>query len=293
MAAALDMKAVCASLVSILHRGDPFSKLEAARALCNMTVKDDHLSAVAAAGAIPPLVVLLRSGDDSVKLLAAKVLQNLARGVWEIRNSIGAAGAVPALIEVVNSGDDSSKKHAAHALANLAWHHDGNTLSVASAIVPLVQLLRDGSDDAKEAAAQALSNLAWFSENHVAIAVAGAIPLLVAAETGSHAGAILKKNAAFALNNLTCGNIDNTIAVIEARGAKALVRITRPGVTFFATYNPGGPSQMKLFARNKELTARELAKRRVVMIRKILEHALPPEIAASVVAPFLGRWGAS
>ncbi|EGB03483.1 hypothetical protein AURANDRAFT_7369, partial [Aureococcus anophagefferens] len=91
--------------------------------------------AVAAAGAIPPLVVLLRSGDDSVKLLAAKVLQNLARGVWEIRNSIGAAGAVPALIEVVNSGDDSSKKHAAHALANLAWHHDGNTLSVASAIV--------------------------------------------------------------------------------------------------------------------------------------------------------------
>ena len=42
-----------------------------------------------------------------------------------------------------------------------------------------------------------------------------------------------------------------------------------------------------------ERVARLLAARRSVIIRKILEAALPAEIAASVVAPFLDHWCSS
>ena len=295
MAAALDMEKICAPLVRILQRGDSFSKSQAVRALCDITMTSDGQAAAVAAGAIPPLVMLLRSDEDSVERVATAVLQHLTCASKEVRDSIAAAGAVPALIEIVNSGSERSKEHAAHALANLAWNHYGSTVS----IVPFVQLLRDGSDDAKEAAALGLRNLCGGStesaqhqlqsDNRVAIAAAGAIPLLVAVETGSHAGA--KEQAAAALHNLGIGNADNQVAIAKARGAEALVRIARRGRIELrwkgrvVSYLPS--------AGASERVARLLAKRRDAIIRKILEAALPAEIATYVVAPFLGRWGGS
>ena len=290
-------------LVALVEGGDYCDKLDAVRALTKLMHGDDTMKfAIIHAGAIRPVVVLLRSDDDLANQMAAGLLQILAHGTAMktqsrlitqtrlIQDAVVAAGAVPALIEILKTGSECSKARAAGTLGNLASNHNDNKgLIAAAGIVPLLDLLRDGSDSCKNSAAMALRNLSTLSDNRVAIAAAGAIPLLVAAETGSHAGA--KKHAAVALHNLGFDNVDNQVAIAKARGAEALVRIARRGMIEtpiawpYISYLPS--------AGASERVARLLAARRSVIIRKILEAALPPEIAASVVAPFLGRWGAS
>ena len=284
-------------LVALVEGGDYCDKLDAVQALTNLMHRDDTMKfAILSAGCIRPVVMLLRSDNDLANQKAAGLLQILAHGTAIktqtrlIQDAVVAAGAVPALIEILKTGSECSKARAAGTLGNLASNHNDNKgLIAAAGIVPLLDLLRDGSDSCKNSAAMALRNLSTLSDNRVAIAAAGAIPLLVAAETGSHAGA--KKHAAVALHNLGFDNVDNQVAIAKARGAEALVRIARRGMIEtpiawpYISYLPS--------AGASERVARLLAARRSVIIRKILEAALPPEIAASVVAPFLGRWGAS
>ena len=292
-------------LVALVEGGDRSVKLNALLTLTNLAQEDDLTNAVFVAGAIRPLVVLLRSDDDDANKMAASLLKTLAYArtygtaieaqLRVIKDVAVAAGAVPALIKIVKTGSGLSKEQAALALSNLAFHdnqvhHDNQVLVAADGVVPLLDLLRDGNDSCKNSAAMALRNLSlWLSDNRVAIAAAGAIPLLVAAETGSHAGA--ENHAAVALHNLGIGNADNQVAIAKARGAEALVRIARRGRIELPwqgrvlSYLPS--------AGARERVARLLAARRSVIICKILEDALPPEIAASVVAPFLGRWGGS
>ena len=303
--AAIKAAGAISPLVALLEDEWPSdsTKVHAATVLTELWHRNHNRRDAIDESAIRPLVMLLQSENDSVDKVAAVATMALrslayggmsftAHGVREMRDSIAAAGAIPALVDVVKNGSDRSKKHAASALWTLAVHHEGNkALIAASAIVPLVQLLRDGSDDAKKAAARTLSQLAVDvvdAENRVAIAAAGAIPLLVAAETGSHAGA--KKWATAMLVALGIKNEDNEVAIAEARGIEALVQIARRGKIEFTfrsviSYLPS--------AGARERVARLLAARRGVIIRKILEAALPAEIAASVVAPFLDHWCSS
>ena len=285
-------------LVALVEGGDYHAKLTAVEALTNLMLGEDTVRvAVFSAGCIRPVVVLLQSDDDLANQKAAKLLRKLAYGTAIetqfrlIKDAAVAAGAAAALVEIVKTGSGRSKAQAALALTNLAWeHNDNKVLIAADGLVPLLDLLRDGNDSCKKATATALRNLSTrLSDNRVAIAAAGAIPLLVAVETGSHAGA--KEQATAALHDLGYDNVDNQVAIAKARGAEALVRIARRGRIELPwqgrvlSYLPS--------AGASERVARLLAKRRVVMIRKILEDALLPEIATYVVAPFLGRWGGS
>jgi len=78
---------------------------------------DAIVSAIAAAGAIEPLVALVRDGDAEGKAIAAAALWYLAAGDNAMKAAIAAAGAIEPL---VRDGDAPGKARAAAALQSLA-----------------------------------------------------------------------------------------------------------------------------------------------------------------------------
>jgi hypothetical protein len=119
-------------------------------------------TAVVAAGALPPLVELLRSGSDDGKGYAAGALGMLADGNVDIMPVIVAVGALPPLVVMLSSGsEDGSKLYAVRALGVLAGGNVGIAAAVVAAggIPPLVELLHSGSDEGKRHAWMALASL--------------------------------------------------------------------------------------------------------------------------------------
>jgi hypothetical protein len=100
----------------------------AADALYSMSREGGHeaRAAIAAAGAIPALVQLLRPGPGPVALLsfvqraAANVLCNLAAEHTPNQSAIAAAGAVPLLVQLQGRLDGSVRAAATAALLHLA-----------------------------------------------------------------------------------------------------------------------------------------------------------------------------
>ena len=76
--------------------------------------------AIIAAGAVPPLVALLRSELPAVQRPAAGALWNLAVGSQHSKEAIIAAGAVPPLVALLRSDQSVVRREAAGALQNLA-----------------------------------------------------------------------------------------------------------------------------------------------------------------------------
>ena len=136
-------------------------------------------SALVLAGAVEPLVQLLRSpGSD-----AADAARALARLSMNNAVEVGADGAIPRLVEMLRLGDDERKWSAAMALRNIASDGESLQAAVASAgaIPPLVELLRGGGDGsnssarAKKHAARALLHLMGSVDMIKSIVRAGAI----------------------------------------------------------------------------------------------------------------------
>ena len=98
-------------------------KQHAARALTSLAADDaDHLVAIAAAGAIPPLVALMRDGTSSQKVSATMALRTLARNNAN-RAKIEVEGAVTPHYDTVQprrsqqGADDSAWGYARRLLA--------------------------------------------------------------------------------------------------------------------------------------------------------------------------------
>jgi hypothetical protein len=119
--------------------------------------------AIASAGAIPALVLLLGSGSTAdVRAEAAGVLSDLAVKNAQQKSAIANAGAIPALVHLLQPESSSEMQEAAAlALSHLAANMAQNSADIADAgvIVDLVRLLRPGVSTVQEAA-RALGNLA-------------------------------------------------------------------------------------------------------------------------------------
>ena len=96
------------------------------------------------AGAIVPLVELLRSGSADAKEQAAAALANLAVNDAN-KAAIVEAGGIAPLIELVRSGSAERQGERGGALWNLTVN-DANKVAIAEAgaIAPLVALVRRG-----------------------------------------------------------------------------------------------------------------------------------------------------
>lgn len=92
----------------------------AANALQSLALNDDNRSAIAAAGAIAPLIELLQVGGAAGKANAATALLNLSGKSTENKKAIAAAGGLKPLIDLYNDGSPGAQKRAAAALKSLA-----------------------------------------------------------------------------------------------------------------------------------------------------------------------------
>ncbi|KAG1675581.1 hypothetical protein FOA52_014169 [Chlamydomonas sp. UWO 241] len=138
----------------------------------------DNVATIAAAGAIPSLVQLLKATSAAeVQLSAAGALHNLAQNA-DNQVMIAAAGSIPPLVQLLGTISPSGvQRNAAATLMILSADADNQvTIAAAGAIPPLVLLLRPGSDDLlKEVATRALETLGHSNtKNRAAVAVAGA-----------------------------------------------------------------------------------------------------------------------
>lgn len=161
--------------------GEGRTAMRAATALKHEAMKGrDHSSAIAAAGAIPPLVALL--GPDSPAELqdeAAAALRALCLGSDENRSDVLAAGAVPPLVALLSSESAETQEQAAGLLASLAMNGEtAAAIVTASGLRPLIRLCAERRCGVQFEAASALRNLAAHSPLHHAIIEAGATPVL-------------------------------------------------------------------------------------------------------------------
>ena len=132
--------------VRVLREGDDASKAAAAEALHVLARNNANSVLIAAAGAIPPLVELLRDGSADAKRWAARALGCIAYYDDANKVLIAEAGAIPPLVELLRDGSADAKWWAAWALFSLARNNDANAVAVAVAIGfdAVVELARDG-----------------------------------------------------------------------------------------------------------------------------------------------------
>lgn len=188
----------------------------------------DNQVAIARAGAVGPLVLLLADEDAEVQEAAAAVLGNLASNNARYRATVAKAGAIRPLIEILKRDKLGARVVAARALWALATASVENQVAMAEAgaVEPLVGMLRDHVARVRVAAAAALCGLAVdHPENQVAIARAGAIPPLVGLLRETAEGA--RVAAAAALRNLAIANPENQASLVQAGVIKPLVELLR------------------------------------------------------------------
>lgn len=231
------MAKVIAAHVQALHSDDAETHVAAAKALQRLANSDD-ITRIAAAGAIPPLVHLLRNGPASSKKYAAAALWNIAADVKGINQEVvAAAGAIAPLVELLLNGDDSTsdKEDAAGALATIVNNQKTEAadairieVAAAGAIPLLVEVEQSGGDRAKKQAKRALKNLAVANpQNVVAIAQARGGVEALAVLANDDSDEIVRKTAVLALADLAADPVPTDFNCVACQDARRSV-VTLP-----------------------------------------------------------------
>jgi vacuolar protein 8 len=157
------------------------SPSDTARVLASIRLGQDRTGVMVEAGALVPLVSLLRCPTGNVAANAAGALWSCL-GV-EVDNELAVvdAGAIPLLVKLLQSEKDLEAENAAIVLWNLACNAEIREAIVAAGAIPfLVRML--GSTGGLEAdnAAGALTNLVATDAACAAVVDNGGIPLLAA-----------------------------------------------------------------------------------------------------------------
>ena len=232
-------------LVQMLSLGG-FSdaRAEAAGALGNLAFNrhwaGDAQVAIVKAGAIQPLVDLLKEEHHRAQRKAAVAVAHVVAGIREHQDSVRHAGGVECLVALLgDSTREDVQAYGAAALAEMACDNVENQTAIAAAdgLPRTVRLLQEANTErAVEAASSALRHFAArHSANQITIAaVGGILPLVLKLGTGNET---VREETTEALANLAEGNADNeaTIATLlvkllynrstAARGAHAIAKL--------------------------------------------------------------------
>jgi HEAT repeat protein len=136
-------------------------------ALRNLATRNEESKArIADAGALPPLVALLRSRSAGVQRQAAWALRCLAVSSEARQTRIADAGALPPLVALLRSGSAGVQRQAVLTMWALATGSEELKARIADegALPPLVALLRARHADTPNHAFLALGDLATGSE---------------------------------------------------------------------------------------------------------------------------------
>merc|ERR1719329_1719349 len=154
--------AAVAALVAVLSDASLERRSLAAGAVGDLAAQSAEARiALINAGALPPLVVMLRSSQCGCACAAAALRNLAARCCPDSASAFSAAGAVPALVSLLREGCAAARGHAAGALSNLCSSTRCKISIVAAGAVPLfAAAIRGDSVECKTLAAAALQNLA-------------------------------------------------------------------------------------------------------------------------------------
>jgi hypothetical protein len=218
-------------LVALLSGGGELLSLSGCATLANLALDPEAPGAVREAGAIPPLVRLLRaSTPPNVLLYAARAVKNLTGPLHQFAGnmaSLAAAGAVPQLVRLLGPG--SSVDLLACVTGTLAslGHAEDMMLAISAAgAIPLLLQLLDSPVCGN--AAGVLQELACSVDNAAAISAGGALPKLVRM-LGRNFPSEVHEQAAGLLANLCRPEAGLDGAVASANAIPALVALLRSG----------------------------------------------------------------
>ena len=237
IARAESLPALIAGLVKKAATGDAESKEDAAASLKNLA-QQNQCEAMAKAGAIQPLVGLLKTGTSKAQAAAAGALHHLLKSNAENQQVMVEAGGVGPTVKLLTSGGAKVQEEAASALASIGTEVSYQASIVkAGAVPPLVAMLKNGSTAAQAFASQALANAA----NHAGevsqnlITRLGAVPHLLTllgnpdpkAQTPA-AGAIAKLaegNRSVQAEIASAGGIPRILPLLNGRNTEAQVHM--------------------------------------------------------------------
>ena len=202
-------------LVKLGRKGT--SKLDSTITETNKAISMKIAEAVATAGAIPPLVELMRGqcGPEAQK--------EAVRALWALaddennRKSIAEANGIDPLMDLLDNPDQAMRKHAEGTLARLSLV-DSNQMLIIKQLVGMLE-----NSGGQEQAAACLANLAVeLPQSRDGIVEAGGIPKLLALLTSGSAK--IKAHALSAIAQLAFGNqkIQNVVGS-DPNGIPALV----------------------------------------------------------------------
>ena len=221
--------AVVRALVQLLEARNAAAQMKAAETLAILASRSAaNRSAIAVAGAIPPLVRLLGDGryPTSSQVHAAAALSDLARSN-ENKPSIISAGGVPPLVRMLASKEAEAQCFASTALFHLSATASAQTLITEhNGISLMVALLSSERLSTANAAAGALYHLASTASNKGTIVKAGGIARLVTLlELTDMPDA--RESIAAVLAELARAN--NEKAIVSCGGVKPLVAVLAGG----------------------------------------------------------------
>merc|ERR1712157_527630 len=126
--------------------------------------RSEEIKAIMAAGAVQPLVALLRSGTEKQRESAVFALHALSM-MDGTEAAIAGGGAISALMALLGTGNgagtEEARIYAAGTLGNLAFDNaTGQMIATSGAIPLLVALAANGTDNERERANYALGVLA-------------------------------------------------------------------------------------------------------------------------------------
>jgi hypothetical protein len=149
------------ALIEQLQHGSGEEKILAAATLSKLAAwRPENRRGIVDAGAIAPLVALLRQGDADAQVQAAEALQILALDETNTRRIMQAEAVFP-LLELLKQGTLTVKVAAAGVLERLGIHHGFPGLAIArhGGLKPLLKLVRHGNARGKVIAANVLGQM--------------------------------------------------------------------------------------------------------------------------------------
>lgn len=211
-------------LVKVLHEDGAKAKTFVAMALARLS--RDHeatQSAVAASGAIGPLVTLLdgTEGPDAQEEAAGALFALAAHELN--RMAITESDGIGLLVMLLGTNNPRARAHAEGALVRLSVENSNRVLIIKK----LVYMLQDSGNQSKLAAEQsaaALANLAKESQdNRKSIVEADGIPPLLTLLDSTSSKA--KENSVGAIKELCVGSRTNQVAIANVGGIPKLVNV--------------------------------------------------------------------
>lgn len=200
----------------------------------------EQQASVAASGAIPTLVQLMRRPGDLQSMAAGAICWlTCGQSSKECCDAVVAAGGTAAIISALQSSTHSIRRNAARTANNLAMDGFDADLLAAGVLPPLVALLTSSDAVERLDATTAIADLVQTARCSSAAVEAGVMPLLLA-QLHSGCGS-LQQNAVRALLNMLRHDLSARQAFMEQPGGLAAL-IGLLGGSSSSSSSEGGPA---------------------------------------------------